>query len=148
MTLGVPEGTKDILPAQAEIANPEEKWRNSALWQRVEAVARDVFRRFGYDEIRTPIFEYTQLFYKSSGETTDIVEKEMFTFGDPAEPGGTFSLRPELTPGVVRALVEISGEDATCAEALSDASERLLRHVEIRRQTALSFPAAARLTRS
>ena len=105
MTLGVPEGTKDLLPPQAEIANPEERWRNTALWQRVEAVARDVFRRFGYDEVRTPVFEYTQLFHKSSGETTDIVEKEMFTFGDPAEPGGTFSLRPELTPGVVRALI-------------------------------------------
>ncbi len=108
MNLGSPEGTKDILPPQAEIAGPEEKWRNTALYQRLEAVARATFRRFGYEEIRTPVFEYTALFHKSSGETTDIVEKEMFTFGDPEDAKGTYSLRPELTPGVIRALVDES----------------------------------------
>jgi histidyl-tRNA synthetase len=106
MNLGVPEGTKDILPPQAEIANPEEKWRNTALYQRLEAAARDSFRRFGYEEIRTPLFEYTALFHKTSGETSDIVQKEMFTFGDPEDPKGTYSLRPELTPGTIRAVID------------------------------------------
>ncbi len=108
MNLGSPEGTKDLLPPQAEIANPDEKWRNTALFQRLEAVARASFRRFGYEEIRTPIFEYTALFHKTSGDTTDIVEKEMFTFGDPEDKKGTYSLRPELTPGVIRSVVEES----------------------------------------
>ncbi len=106
MNLGVPEGTKDILPPQAEIANPEEKWRNTALFQKLEGVARDAFRRFGYEEIRTPLFEYTALFHKTSGETSDIVQKEMFSFGDPEDKKGTYSLRPELTPGTIRAVID------------------------------------------
>ena len=106
MNLGAPPGTNDILPPQAEIANPEEKWKNSALFQKLEGVAREAFRRFGYEEIRTPLFEYTALFHKASGETTDIVEKEMFTFGDPEDEKGTYSLRPELTPGTIRAAIE------------------------------------------
>lgn len=106
MNLGVPEGTKDILPPQAEIANPEEKWRNTALFQKLEAAAREAFRRFGYEEIRTPLFEYTALFHKTSGETSDIVQKEMFSFGDPEDKKGTYSLRPELTPGTIRALID------------------------------------------
>jgi histidyl-tRNA synthetase len=106
MNLGAPEGTKDLLPPQAEIANLEERWRNVALWRRLEDAAREIFRRFGYEEIRTPVFEYTALFHKASGETTDIVEKEMFTFGDPEDAKGTYSLRPELTPGTMRALIE------------------------------------------
>jgi histidyl-tRNA synthetase len=106
MNLGAPEGTKDILPPQAEIANPEEKWRDTALFQKLEGVARDAFRRFGYEEIRTPLFEYTALFHKTSGETSDIVQKEMFTFGDPEDQKGTYSLRPELTPGTIRAAID------------------------------------------
>lgn len=106
MNLGAPEGTKDLLPPQAELLNPEEKWRNVALWRRLEDAARDVFRRFGYEEIRTPAFEYTALFHKSSGETSDVVQKEMFTFGDAEDAKGTYSLRPELTPGTIRALIE------------------------------------------
>jgi histidyl-tRNA synthetase len=108
MNLRAPEGTKDILPAQAELASPEDKWRNTALYQRLEDAARATFRRFGYEEVRTPVFEYTSLFYKTSGETTDIVEKEMFTFGDPEDRLGTYSLRPELTPGTIRALIQES----------------------------------------
>ena len=95
MNFRAPEGTHDVLPEEA------------ARWRKLEDAARSCFDRFGYEEIRTPIFEYTSLFHKTSGETTDIVEKEMFTFGgDPDEKDGSFSLRPELTPGTIRALVE------------------------------------------
>lgn len=94
MNFQAPEGTKDITPDQV------------VLWNRLESAARTTFARFGYEEVRTPIFEYTALFHKSSGETTDIVEKEMFTFGDPEDRKGTYSLRPELTPGTIRALIE------------------------------------------
>ena len=94
MNFQAPEGTRDITPDQV------------VLWNRLEQAARETFSRFGYEEVRTPIFEYTALFHKSSGETTDIVEKEMFTFGDPDDKKGTYSLRPELTPGTIRALIE------------------------------------------
>ena len=94
MNFQAPEGTRDITPDQV------------VLWNRLEKAARETFARFGYEEVRTPIFEYTALFHKSSGETTDIVEKEMFTFGDPEDKKGTYSLRPELTPGTIRALIE------------------------------------------
>jgi len=94
MSFQAPEGTRDITPDQV------------VQWNRLEAAARDCFSRFGYEEVRTPIFEYTSLFHKSSGEATDIVEKEMFTFGDPEDKKGTYSLRPELTPGTIRALIE------------------------------------------
>lgn len=85
-------GTKDILPV--------ESWK----WQHVEATARDIFSRYGYGEIRTPIFELTELFARGVGETTDIVEKEMYTFQD--KGGRSLTLRPEGTAGVVRAYVE------------------------------------------
>lgn len=94
MKFRLPEGTADVLPDEA------------ARWRKLEDAARDCFARYGYEEIRTPVFEYTALFHKSSGETTDIVEKEMYTFGNPNEKDGTFSLRPELTPGTIRALLE------------------------------------------
>jgi len=87
-----PRGTRDVVP-------PE-----SARWNELEANARDVAQRFGYGEIRTPIFEATELFRRGVGETTDIVEKEMYTFPDKA--GRSMTLRPELTAGVVRALLE------------------------------------------
>jgi histidyl-tRNA synthetase len=94
MDFRAPEGTHDVLPEEA------------APWRRLEDAARACFERFGYEEVRTPVFEHTALYHKSSGETSDVVEKEMFTFGDPNESGASFSLRPELTPGVVRSLVE------------------------------------------
>jgi histidyl-tRNA synthetase len=94
MRFQLPEGVHDVTPDQTPI------------WRRLEDAARRCFARFGYGEIRTPLFEYTALFHKSSGETTDIVEKEMFTFGDPGDPKGTCSLRPELTPGAIRAMIE------------------------------------------
>ena len=90
--LSAPRGTKDVYP-------PE-----SARWNRLEADCRELAGRFGYGEIRTPIFEATELFARGVGETTDIVEKEMYTFVD--KGGRSMTLRPELTAGIVRALLE------------------------------------------
>ncbi len=87
-----PRGTRDLLP-------PETR-----LWQAVEAVAREVFGVFGGEEIRTPVFEATELFVRSVGETTDIVHKEMYTFPD--RKGRSLTLRPEMTAGVARAWIE------------------------------------------
>ena len=86
------KGVKDILPDDIE------------KWQWVEEVARKVFHRYGFKEIRLPIFEKTQLFSRSIGETTDIVEKEMYTFTD--RSGEQITLRPEGTASVVRAYIE------------------------------------------
>jgi histidyl-tRNA synthetase len=91
-------GTRDLLP-------PE-----TALWNFVEAAVRDVFRAYNFHEIRTPIFEETQLFARAVGEETDVVSKEMFTWEDRAraesEKGQSLTLRPENTAGVVRAYIE------------------------------------------
>lgn len=97
-----PKGTQDFLPGSVE------------TWQYIEKTARDVCRRFRYKEIRTPIFEHTELFQRGVGETTDIVEKEMYTFQDKGERW--ISLRPEGTAGVVRAYVEnkLYGEPDIC----------------------------------
>jgi histidyl-tRNA synthetase len=91
-------GTRDLLP-------PE-----TALWNFVEATVRDVFRAYNFHEIRTPIFEDTQLFSRSVGEETDIVSKEMYTWEDQgraqSDKGQSLTLRPENTAGVVRAYIE------------------------------------------
>src|SRR5437868_15270140 len=91
-------GTRDLLPP------------DTALWNFVEAAVRDVFRAYNFQEIRTPIFEETQLFARSVGEETDIVSKEMFTWEDrgraQSDKGQSLTLRPENTAGVVRAYVE------------------------------------------
>lgn len=87
-----PTGTQDFLPGTVE------------KWQFVEEKARDLCRRYNYREIRTPIFEQTSLFERGVGETTDIVEKEMYTFMDKGDRSMT--LRPEGTAGVVRAYVQ------------------------------------------
>jgi histidyl-tRNA synthetase len=87
-----PRGTRDLLPPEIR------------LWQAVEEVAREVFGAFGADEIRTPLFEATELFVRSVGETTDIVHKEMYTFPD--RKGRSLTLRPEGTAGVARAWIE------------------------------------------
>lgn len=87
-----PTGTQDLLPGRVEI------------WQTVEQKVRDLCHRFNYKEIRTPIFEQTELFERGVGETTDIVEKEMYSFRDKSERSMT--LRPENTAGVVRSYVE------------------------------------------
>jgi len=85
-------GVKDILPGEIE------------KWQWVEKIARNVFHRYGFKEIRPTIFEKTQLFSRSIGEATDIVEKEMYTFAD--RSGEQITLRPEGTASVVRAYIE------------------------------------------
>lgn len=87
-----PKGTRDLLP-------PE-----TALWAEVEAIARRVFARYGYGEIRTPIFEETELFARGVGESSDIVGKEMYTFVD--RGGRSVTLRPENTASVCRAYLE------------------------------------------
>ena len=91
-------GTRDLLP-------PE-----TALWNFAEATVRDVFRAYNFHEIRTPVFEETQLFARSVGEETDIVAKEMYTWEDrsraQSEKGQSLTLRPENTAGVVRAYIE------------------------------------------
>lgn len=85
-------GTKDILPA------------DSQAFQHLEAEARALFGRFGFQEIRTPTFESVDLFQRSLGETTDVVQKEMYVFED--RGGRKLALRPEGTAGVVRAFIE------------------------------------------
>src|SRR5947209_19066655 len=92
MDLKAPRGTKDILPP------------DSHLWQEIERAVDDVARLFGYEEIRTPIFEQVALFSRSVGEETDIVAKEMYLFTD--KGGEEMALRPELTASVVRAAIE------------------------------------------
>jgi len=86
------KGTKDILPWEAK------------KWQRVESVTKRVLELYAYKEIRTPVFEATELFEKGTGQTTDIVLKEMYTFKDKA--GRSLTLRPEYTPSVVRSIIE------------------------------------------
>ncbi len=97
-------GTRDLLPDQ------------TPLWNHVEATARAVFARYGFGEIRTPVFEATELFARGVGEETDIVSKEMFTWEDRAradsEKGQSLTLRPESTAGVVRAYIEHKLGDA------------------------------------
>jgi histidyl-tRNA synthetase len=92
------QGTRDLLP-------PE-----TAVWNFVESVVRDVFRAYNFQEIRTPIFEATELFARGVGEETDIVSKEMYTWEDRAraasEKGQSLTLRPEATAGIVRAYIQ------------------------------------------
>lgn len=87
-----PKGTADILPGE------------SAQWEAVEKLAREIFARYGYREIRTPIFENYNIFARSAGETSDVVTKEMYDFKDKGDRH--VALRPEGTAGVVRAYVE------------------------------------------
>ncbi len=97
-TLKAVRGTRDLLPPETE------------LWNHVEATARRVFSRYNFGEVRTPIFEDTQLFARGVGEETDIVSKEMYTWEDRAraasEKAQSLTLRPENTAGVVRAYIE------------------------------------------
>ncbi|HEU0091329.1 MAG TPA: histidine--tRNA ligase [Vicinamibacteria bacterium] len=86
------KGTKDLLPDEI------------AAWHRIEGTARALFALYGYREIRTPIFEVTDLFARGIGQETDIVSKEMYTFED--RDGGSITLRPEATAGIVRAVIE------------------------------------------
>lgn len=90
--INVPKGTKDVLPNQ------------SYKWQYVEDAAREVARVFNYKEVRTPVFEHTELFQRGVGETTDVVNKEMYTFLD--KGGRSMTLKPEGTAGVARMFIE------------------------------------------
>ncbi len=87
-----PRGTNDFLP------------EDTAKWQYIEKLLREICRQFGYAELRTPIFEETALFLRGVGDTTDIVQKEMYTFEDTG--GRSLTLRPENTASAVRAYVE------------------------------------------
>ena len=90
--INIPKGTKDVLPA------------DSYKWHYVEDKAREVAKEFCIQEIRTPVFEHTELFLRGVGDTTDIVNKEMYTFND--KGGRSITLKPEGTAGVARAFIE------------------------------------------
>ncbi|PLX83416.1 MAG: histidine--tRNA ligase [Desulfuromonas sp.] len=92
MSINAVKGMNDILPAE------------SGIWQELEQTAREVFQRYGFKEIRVPVVEKTELFCRSIGETTDIVEKEMYTFQD--KGGHSLTLRPEGTAPVMRAFAQ------------------------------------------
>ena len=92
MLTQAPRGTKDVLPT------------DSYRWQHVEAHMRKAAAEAGFREVRTPVFEHTELFLRGVGDTTDIVQKEMYTFED--REGRSLTLRPEGTAGVARAMIE------------------------------------------
>ena len=92
MTIQAMRGVRDILPGE------------TAKWQRVEETARRTFEAYGYEEIRLPLFERTELFARGIGEVTDIVQKEMYTFPD--RGGESITLRPEATASLLRAYIE------------------------------------------
>ena len=92
MLTTVPRGTKDILPTEV------------GAWRYVEGVLRELCRCFGFKEIRTPVFEHTELFKRGIGDTTDVVEKEMYSFQD--RSGRWITLRPENTASAVRSFIE------------------------------------------
>ncbi len=92
MAVKRPRGTNDFLP------------EDTAKWQYIEQVMRDLCKDYGYEEIRTPIFEDTELFQRGVGDTTDIVQKEMYTFDDAG--GRSITLRPENTAAAARAYIE------------------------------------------
>src|SRR5512135_2796125 len=90
----VPRGTRDLLPSERP------------TWTRVERLAGDLSARYGYREIETPLFEQSDVFERGVGETTDIVEKELFRLAPRTEEGEVWALRPEATAGIVRAFVQ------------------------------------------
>ncbi len=109
-TIKAVRGTRDLLPP------------DTTLWNHVEATARAVFARYGFGEIRTPLFEATELFARGVGEETDIVSKEMYTWEDrgraESDKGQSLTLRPENTAGVVRAYIEHGMADSGMLEKL------------------------------
>lgn len=92
MLTQAPRGTKDVLPA------------DSYRWQYVESKMRQAAAEAGFREVRTPVFEHTELFLRGVGDTTDIVQKEMYTFKDKGDR--SITLKPEGTAGVARCLLE------------------------------------------
>lgn len=101
MEYHIAKGVFDILPIDPD---NEGKWRESHLWQYIENLIRKLADQYGFREIRTPLFEHTELFTRSIGKGTDIVSKEMYSFED--KGGRHLSLRPEGTAPVMRAFVE------------------------------------------
>ncbi|MEB2681362.1 histidine--tRNA ligase [Chlamydia suis] len=104
MSSALPKGVFDIFPY---VTSPKNLWRNSALWKSVEHAAHRVCNLYGFDEIRTPVFEKTETFLRV-GEHSDIVKKEVYTFLD--KKGRSLTLRPEGTAAVVRALLDHSAD--------------------------------------
>lgn len=100
MKYPIVKGTFDILPQEAK---EEDSWKESHRWAYVEQILRTTAIEYGFKEIRTPIFEHTELFERSVGESSDIVSKEMYTFLD--RKGRSLSLRPEGTASVARAFI-------------------------------------------
>ena len=92
MIIKAPKGTMDVIPG------------NSYKWQYIEQKIREITKEFGINEIRTPVFEHTELFSRGVGDTTDVVEKEMYTFNDKGDR--SITLRPEGTAGAVRLFIE------------------------------------------
>jgi len=92
MLTKAPRGTKDVIPTE------------SYKWHYIENIIRELTKLYGYKEIRTPVFEHTELFERGVGDTTDIVQKEMYTFED--KGGRSITLKPEGTAGAVRAYIE------------------------------------------
>src|SRR5580698_2881336 len=90
-TIQAIRGMNDVLPAEA------------CVWQHFEAKTRELLAAYGYEEIRVPLVEHTELFKRAIGEHTDVVGKEMYTFTD--QGGDSLTLRPEATPGIVRATI-------------------------------------------
>ncbi|HET9520653.1 MAG TPA: histidine--tRNA ligase [Candidatus Limnocylindrales bacterium] len=93
-TFRAPRGTRDLLPAER------------AAFRRLETIATDLTRRYGYREIETPLFELTAVFERGVGEVTDVVEKELFRLAPRTEESESWALRPEPTAGIVRAYVQ------------------------------------------
>jgi histidyl-tRNA synthetase len=91
-TIAPVKGMNDLLPAEAP------------RWQFLERVTRELLHAYGYDEMRVPVVEHTDLFKRAIGEYTDVVEKEMYSFTD--KGGEALTLRPEATAGIVRACME------------------------------------------
>lgn len=101
MEYSIAKGVFDILPFETD---EEDKWRESSRWQYLEEILRSTAHDYGFQEIRTPTFERTELFVRGVGESSDIVTKEMYTFLDRSERSMT--LRPEGTAAVIRSFVE------------------------------------------
>lgn len=101
MRINIPKGLFDIVPEETKA---EDSWRTSDRWLYLEGVIREVCQTYGFYEIRTPMFERTDLFVRGVGDSSDIVSKEMYTFEDKAKR--SMSLRPEGTAPVVRAFTE------------------------------------------
>ncbi|MBI4231721.1 ATP phosphoribosyltransferase regulatory subunit, partial [Candidatus Peregrinibacteria bacterium] len=94
MEIKAPQGTQDILPEKI------------ALWNRIEGEVKRLFPLYCYQEIRTPILEYTKLFDRAIGETAEIVEKEMYVFHSQSDEEDNLCLRPELTAPTMRMIIE------------------------------------------